>query len=123
MPGVGTFSRRRLRGLSLIGCVLGPRDFECIGVCPGDAICGDVLKRPPTREKSRPQSRERLPTSNGHVDVARLELHGETDATGGLGSDQRSAASEEWLINGLPRAAVVLHPAPHGMYWLLPALR
>src|ERR1039458_9404161 len=74
-------------------------------------------------EKVRIQAGECLPTSYGDVDVARLQFHAQADSAGCLGSDQRRATAEKWVINRLAGIAVVLHRPPHALDRLLSAVR
>ena len=74
-------------------------------------------------EKARIQARECLPTSYGDVDVAWLQFHPQTNSAGRLGSYQRRATAEKWVINCLAWVAVVLNWPPHAFDGLLGAVR
>src|ERR1019366_3733370 len=63
------------------------------------AFIGNDFERTAVTEKARLQPSERLPTLHRDVDVAWLQFHPQTDSAGRLGSDQRRAAAEKWVIN------------------------
>ena len=86
------------------------------------AFIGNDFERTAVTEKARLQPSERLPTLHRDVDVAWLQFHPQTDSAGRLGSDQRRAAAEKWVMNSLAGIAVVLHRPSHAFDGLLGAV-
>jgi hypothetical protein len=86
------------------------------------AFIGNDFERTAVTEKARRHARERLPTLHRDINVAWLQFHPQTDSAGRLGSYQRRAAAEKWVIHCLAGIAVILYRPSHAFDGLLGAV-
>src|SRR5437763_4033049 len=66
---------------------------------------------------------ERLPSADRYIDKQRIDFDAVTDPPGRLRRHQGGAATQKWLVDGLPRTTVIEHGPAHTLNRLLGRMR